>query len=51
MQLGVLYEYWLVTIAALFVIVNPLTTAFMFLSMLPKASAEPAHKLPGVRSS
>ncbi len=40
MQLGVLYEYWLVTIAALFVIVNPLTTAFMFLSMLPKASAE-----------
>lgn len=40
MQLGILFEYWLVTIAALFVIVNPLTTAFVFLSMLPRASVQ-----------
>lgn len=40
MQIGIFFEYWLVTIAALFVIVNPLTTAFVFLSMLAKSSAE-----------
>lgn len=38
MQIGLFFEYWLVTMAALFVIVNPLTTAFVFLSMLPQAS-------------
>lgn len=37
-QLGVFFEYWLLTIAALMIIVNPLTTAFVFLSLLPKAS-------------
>ncbi len=38
MQLGVLFEYWLITISALFVIVNPLTTAFAFLSLMARAS-------------
>ncbi|RUO32641.1 MarC family protein [Aliidiomarina soli] len=33
-----LIEYLAVTIAALFVIVNPLTTAFIFVSLLPRAS-------------
>lgn len=36
----ILLEYWFVTLAALFVIVNPLTTAFVFLSMLPRATDE-----------
>lgn len=40
MEFIALYEYWLMTIAALFVIVNPLTTAFVFLSMLPTASEQ-----------
>ncbi len=40
LQIGLFFEYWLVTIAALFVIVNPLTTAFVFMSMLSKASEE-----------
>jgi multiple antibiotic resistance protein len=31
-------EYLLITIAAIFVIVNPLTTAFVFMSLVPKAS-------------
>lgn len=38
--MAMFFEYWLVTIAALFVIVNPLTTAFVFLSMLSKADEE-----------
>lgn len=40
MQIAIFFEYWLVTIAALFVIVNPLTTAFVFLSMVSKADEE-----------
>ncbi len=39
MNAGILLEYWIITIAALFVIVNPLTTAFVFVSLLPRASA------------
>lgn len=38
--MAVFFEYWLVTLAALFVIVNPLTTAFVFLSMVADASEE-----------
>lgn len=37
-QLAVFFEYWLLTIAALMIIVNPLTTAFVFLSLVPNAS-------------
>ncbi len=40
MQLSLLFEYWLITISALFVIVNPLTTAFAFLSLMSRASDE-----------
>ena len=32
------FEYLLITIAAIFVIVNPLTTAFVFMSLLPRAN-------------
>ncbi len=32
------FQYLLITIAAIFVIVNPLTTAFVFMSLLPRAS-------------
>ena len=38
MGLTGLIEYLFITIAALFVIVNPLTTAFIFVSLLPRAS-------------
>ncbi len=38
MNAGSLLDYWLIAIAAMFVIVNPLTTAFMFLSLLPRTS-------------
>ncbi|MCC5857679.1 MAG: NAAT family transporter [Ectothiorhodospiraceae bacterium] len=38
MQFGLLFEYWLITMSALFVIVNPLTTAFAFLSLMARAS-------------
>lgn len=31
-------SYFIITITAIFVIVNPLTTAFVFLSLLPRAS-------------
>jgi multiple antibiotic resistance protein len=37
-QVGIFFEYLLITIAAIFVIVNPLTTAFIFVSLLPRAS-------------
>ncbi len=37
-QIGIFFEYLLITIAAIFVIVNPLTTAFIFVSLLPRAS-------------
>lgn len=33
-----LFEYWLITLSALFVIVNPLTTAFAFLSLTARAT-------------
>ncbi len=45
MQVAIFFEYWLVTIAALFVIVNPLTTAFVFLSMVSKASEEVRNRI------
>lgn len=32
------FEYLLITVAAIFVIVNPLTTAFVFMSLLPRAN-------------
>lgn len=38
MDIAGLTEYLFITIAALFVIVNPLTTAFIFVSLLPRAS-------------
>jgi len=34
------FQYLLITITAIFVIVNPLTTAFAFLAMLPRATEE-----------
>lgn len=34
------FEYFAITIAALFVIVNPLTTAFIFVSLLPRANKQ-----------
>lgn len=37
-ELGTLLNYLLITVAAIFVIVNPLTTAFVFMSLLPYAS-------------
>ncbi|TVQ30522.1 MAG: NAAT family transporter [Phycisphaeraceae bacterium] len=44
MNFSVLFEYLLITIAAIFVIVNPLTTAFVFMSLLPHADdAERRH--------
>lgn len=33
-----LFEYWLITLSALFVIVNPLTTAFAFVSLTSRAT-------------
>ena len=36
----VLLEYVIVTFLAVFVIVNPLTTAFVFVALLPRASEE-----------
>lgn len=38
MDFAGLIEYLFITIAALFVIVNPLTSAFIFVSLLPRAS-------------
>jgi multiple antibiotic resistance protein len=45
-----LFDYWIIAIAALFVIVNPLTTAFMFVSLLPRTS-ETTRKAVAKRSS
>lgn len=50
MSISGLFDYWIITIAALFVIVNPLTTAFMFLSLLPRAT-DTARKTIAKRSS
>jgi multiple antibiotic resistance protein len=36
-----LIEYFFVAIAAVFVIINPLTTAFVFASLTPYAAALP----------
>jgi multiple antibiotic resistance protein len=33
-------EYFLITISAIFVIVNPMTTAFVFMALLPKANEQ-----------
>ena len=38
MDIAGFFNYLLITIAAIFVIVNPLTTAFVFMSLLPHAS-------------
>ena len=38
MQIGLLFDYWIITISALFVIVNPLSTGFVFLSLMPRSS-------------
>ena len=38
MQIGLLFDYWMITISALFVIVNPLSTGFVFLSLMPRSS-------------
>lgn len=45
MSVSPLFEYWFVTMAALFVIVNPLTTAFVFVSLLPRASAQLRNRI------
>lgn len=37
-HITVFFEYLIITMAAIFVIVNPLTTAFVFMSLLPRAS-------------
>lgn len=50
MSITPLFEYWLITIAALFVIVNPLTTAFVFVSLLPRASTQLRNRV-ALRSS
>ncbi|MDO8825875.1 MarC family protein [Methylophaga sp.] len=50
MNISVLFDYWIITIAALFVIVNPLTTAFMFVSLLPRTT-ESTRKAIAKRSS
>ncbi|EMR12410.1 multiple antibiotic resistance (MarC)-like protein [Methylophaga lonarensis MPL] len=50
MNLGLLFEYWLITMAALFVIVNPLTTAFVFVSLTAKSS-ETVRRTMAKRSS
>ena len=39
MSVTLLIDYWLIAITALFVVVNPLTTAFIFVSLLPNANA------------
>ena len=39
-QLLIFLQYLLITMAGIFVIVNPLTTGFMFMSLLPDASKE-----------
>lgn len=38
MNIALFFEYLIISVAALFVIVNPLTTAFVFVSLLPRAS-------------
>ncbi|RUO34266.1 hypothetical protein [Aliidiomarina sanyensis] len=57
MMFGGFVEYLAITIAALFVIVNPLTTAFIFVSLLPhakkktiRATAKRSSLVAGVRN-
>lgn len=50
MNVELLMDYWIITIAAMFVIVNPLTTAFIFVSLLPRAS-EATRKAVAKRST
>lgn len=45
MHVGFLLEYWLITISALFVIVNPLTTAFAFLSIASRGTDAERERL------
>lgn len=45
MQILTFFEYLLITIAAIFVIVNPLTTAFIFLSLLPRADEQERQRV------
>lgn len=40
-----MFEYLLVTFMAIFVIVNPLTTAFVFMALLPRATRERRHEI------
>jgi len=40
-----LTEYFIISLAAIFVIVNPLTTAFVFLSLLPRATRKTRKKI------
>lgn len=39
-MMGATFEYFLIALAAIFVIINPLTTAFVFASLLPKAAED-----------
>lgn len=50
MDITGLFNYWIITFTALFVIVNPLTTAFVFVSLLPRTS-DAARKLTAKRAS
>jgi len=45
-----LFDYWIIAITAMFVIVNPLTTAFMFMSLMPRAN-ESTRKAVAKRST
>lgn len=45
MQIWAFFEFLFITIAAIFVIVNPLTTAFVFLSLLPRADDEERQRV------
>ncbi len=50
MNAGSLIDYWIIAITAMFVIVNPLTTAFMFMSLMPRAN-ETTRKAVAKRST
>jgi len=39
------FQYLVITVTAIFVIVNPITTAFAFLAMLPRASEEEKYAI------
>ncbi|MEX1199502.1 MAG: MarC family protein [Methylophaga sp.] len=50
MNIDILFDYWIIAITAMFVIVNPLTTAFMFVSLMPRAN-ETTRKAVAKRST